>query len=127
MLDETTIKRYVQLDTDISNFQDDGEGLYRFDARVNGRPELGLVGIILATNVNPTMILLISQINVSGNGLSAALIATSKVGVVGVAQLGESYFLRYGAFRDHVEPLALTNGIQALALAYNIYAQELSS
>ncbi len=72
------------------------------------------------------MVLLLAQIDVSGMGLSAALIATSKVGVVGVAQLGESYFLRYGAFREYVEPLALTNGIQALALAYSIYAQEIS-
>ncbi|MFF2788004.1 hypothetical protein ACFVT6_14740 [Streptomyces sp. NPDC058049] len=126
MLDEAIIKRYVHLDTDISNFQDHGEGLYQFDARVNGRPELGPVGVLLATNVNPTMVLLLAQIDASGKGLSAALTATSKVGVVGVAQLENSYFLRYGVFREYVEPLALTNGIQALALAYSIYAQEIS-
>jgi hypothetical protein len=127
MLDKYTIERYVQADPDVSNYEDHGEGLYQFDARVNGRPELGSARVLLASNINPIIVMLLSKIDVSGNGLRAALTATSEIGVVGVAQLGELYYLRYGIFRDYADPLALTNGIQALALAYSVYAQRISS
>jgi hypothetical protein len=37
MLDEATVKKYVQLDTDVSSFHDHCEGLYQFDACASGR------------------------------------------------------------------------------------------
>ncbi|MGH3625827.1 MAG: hypothetical protein ACRDRL_00045 [Sciscionella sp.] len=119
MLDETTIQKYIQLDNDVSNYQDRGDGLYQFDAGVNGRPELGMAPIVLSTKVNPTMVQMLSKIDVSGDGLAA----TGTAGVVGAVQLGEAYYLRYTIFRDFAEPLAITNGIQALAFAYSVYRQ----
>ena len=127
MLDETTIQKYIQLDNDVSNYQDHGDGLYQFDARVNDRPELGTAPVVLSTKINRVMVQMLCKIDVSGNGLSAAFAATSTVGVVGVVQLGEAYYLRYSIFRDFAEPLAITNGIQALALAYSVYRQQTSA
>lgn len=127
MLDETTIQKYIQLDRDVSNYQDHGDGLYQFDACVDGHPELGTAAIILSTKINRAMVQMLCKIDVSGNGLAAAFAATNAVGVVGVVQLGEAYYLRYAIFRDFAEPLALTNGIQALAFAYSVYEHHASA
>lgn len=124
MLDEDSIKMYIEADPDVSNFQAHHEGLYQFDARVNNRPDMAPANIIVSTKVNALVVLMLAKIDVSGNGLAAALAATGQVGVIGVAKLGDDFYLRYGFFRDFAKPPALNNGIQASALAYNFYLQE---
>ena len=124
MLDEATIKMYLEVDPDISNFQTHHEGLYQFDARINKRPDMAPANIIVSTKVNTLVVIMLAKIDLSGNGLAAALAATGQVSVVGVAKLGDDFYLRYAFFREFAEPAALNNGVQALALAHNFYLQE---
>lgn len=124
MLDEAILQKYIQLDPDVSNYHDHGDGLYQFDGHVNGQPHLAPANIVLTTKVNTITVLMLTKIDASGSGLAAALAATGQVGVVGLAKMGDAFYLRYAFFRDFAEPLALTNGIQALTLAYNHYLDE---
>jgi hypothetical protein len=94
---------------------------YRLTVDIPGLEEVGAKATITLTNdINPLFIQMFAP--VSSEHLQAAIAATTAISSVGLGTLGESQFaLRFTLFAEFSEPLAVTNGLRALAMGYGEY------
>ena len=93
--------------------------MFRASVTLNGQEGMPPVPLIVSTGLNDQMLIILGLVD--SQQLAAALDATSDIGVVGLASVGDNHALRYGVFKDHSDMMALVNGLQAVALAYCKY------
>ena len=123
MIDRELLDAYLRNDTDVAIVQRISTSGYDLLVTIPGMEEQGLQAPILVTNdVNPIFLNMYAR--VSDDHLQAAIRATGVIGAIGLGTLGDDAFaLRYTIFMEHSDPLALTNGLRALAMAYWEYVK----
>lgn len=121
MIDRETLALYLENDSAVSIEQTFSNSGYRLSVLIPGLEEIDArAQITLSNDINPFFIQMFAS--VSPDHLSAAISATSAISSVGLGTLGDDAFaLRVTLFAEFSEPLAVTNGLRALAMAYGEY------